>query len=207
MDHVTQLQGDLTDDVLAALTATGRVAWDIETSGLDWRRGRIGTCQIHSYETGAVIIQLKDNGRPHRLATLLADESVLKVFHHAPFDLRWMTTHWETSVASVACTKVASRLLNRAPESQCHSLKYLLAEYLGVHVDKGERTSNWLALDLTDAQVAYAAEDVVHLLALHDILTKHLDNEGLSTTYQHCIEFLPTRVMLETGGWPDVFAY
>ncbi len=51
---------------------------------------------------------------------------MLKVFHHAPFDLRWMMSHWQMQAASVACTEVASRLLNPDPDSASHSLKYLL---------------------------------------------------------------------------------
>lgn len=204
--NVTELQHDLSEDLFTRLTGCYRVAWDIETTGLDWRQGRIGTCQLHSDETGTVVVQL-DSGRPERLAGLLANEAVLKVFHHAPFDLRWMISHWQVEAASIACTKVASRLLNPDPDSRVHSLKYLLSDRLGVDVDKSERLSDWTALELTQSQIAYAAQDVVHLLPLLDLLEKELANEGLLTTYQRCLDFLPTRVLLDINGWPDVFGY
>lgn len=206
-DTVTLLQHDLTPELYDRFVDDGRVAWDIETSGLDWRDGRIGTCQLYSSETGTVIVQRVEDERPYFLAELLADFSVLKIFHHAPFDLRWMASHWNVTPASVACTKVASRLLNRDPSSDQHSLKYLLHSYLGIEIDKAQRTSDWLTPDLTAAQLAYAAADVINLLPLHDLLEKELVNEGLHAVYQDCVEFLPTRTMLDVGGWPDVFSY
>lgn len=165
-DTVTLLQGDLTPELFDKFADDGRVAWDIETSGLDWKAGKIGTCQLHNPSSGTAIVQIADDDQPGLLAELLADSSVVKVFHHAPFDLRWMASHWKVTPASVACTKVASRLLNPAPDSAEHSLKHLLRTYLGIDVDKGQQTSDWLANDLTPEQLAYAAGDVINLLTV-----------------------------------------
>lgn len=203
---VIRLQHDLTPELHDHLTNTDRIAWDIETTGLDWRAGRIATCQLHSDTTGTIIMQVDDR-RPQHLAALLADEAVVKVFHHAPFDLRWMTTHWKTEAASVACTKVASRLLNPDPDSGRHSLKFLLADRLDIDIDKTERLSDWTRPELSTAQLSYATQDVVHLLPLLDLLQKELINEGLLRAYQQCLEFLPTRVQLDVAGRPDVFSY
>ncbi len=200
------VQGDLTASLLEQFLAVDRVAWDIETSGLDWRAGRIGTCQLHAPEVGTVVIQT-GAGRPGRLAELLAAPSVRKVFHHAPFDLRWMVGHWKARTASIDCTKVASRLADPSPDSSVHSLKYLLAEHLGIHIDKGQRLTDWLTPDLTTDQLTYAASDVIYLLPLLDRLKNELANLGLTDPYTECAEFLPTRALLEVGGWPDVFAY
>lgn len=203
---VTRLQHDLTHELLDQFATTDRIAWDIETTGLDWRAGKIATCQLHSDTTGTIIVQV-DGRRPQHLTELLRDEAVVKVFHHAPFDLRWMTTHWETDAVSVACTKVASRLLNPDPDSSQHSLKFLLADRLGVLLDKTERLSDWTQAELSAAQVTYATQDVVHLLPLLDLLQKELTNEGLLDTYQRCLDFLPIRVQLDVAGRPDVFGY
>ncbi len=206
-ETVHLLQDDLTDDLLADFTGSNRVAWDIETTGLDWRLGRIGTCQLHADTVGTVLVQLHSERRPERLTRLLADEAVLKVFHHAPFDLRWMMSHWQMQAASVACTKVASRLLNPDPDSASHSLKYLLEQRLGIEIDKAQRLSDWTLQTLTAEQVQYAGSDVVHLLPLLDLLEKDLVNEGRLEAYQRCLDYLPTRVLLEINDWPDVFSY
>lgn len=204
--RVTHLKGDLSQEWLDAFRGVERIAWDIETSGLDWRNGKIGTCQLHAPETGTVLVQI--NGvQPDRLATLLADATVRKVFHHAPFDLRWMTWQWKCAARSVSCTKVASRLLNKDADSGKHSLKHLLEIHLNVAMDKQQRMSDWLADELSPEQVSYAAEDVTHLLPLLDVLEKDLENAGLTSLYGECTRFLPARVQLETGDWPDVFSY
>jgi ribonuclease D len=200
------LRDDIDGEVADALHAVPRVAWDIETSGLDWREDRIGTCQLHAPEVGTLIVQINGK-RPPRLAGLLADPGVLKVFHHAPFDLRFMTWQWKSSAESVACTKIASKLLEPHVPNDWHTLQALLDRYLGVHISKIERISDWLADDLSEAQLSYAAADVIHLLPLLDRLEKELANVGISDLYARCIEFLPARVRLEVGGYPDVFAY
>lgn len=201
------VQGDIDDQLAMLLSRSSLLAWDIETSGLDWQQDRIGTCQLHSDADVSVIVQL--NGRaPSNLRKLLADPQITKVFHHAPFDLRFMTAQWGVTTASVACTKVASKLLSPDAAPEAHSLKSLLAQHLDVHVEKGPvRTSDWSAAELTPEQLRYAAADVADLLRLYAVLRKELSNSGLDTLYDSCISFLPTRVQLEVGRWPDVFAY
>lgn len=206
IDTVSLVHHDLTEEFAGRFAEAGRVAWDIETTGLDWREGRIGTCQLHAENTGTVLVQIDDK-KPELLARLLADETVLKVFHHAPFDLGWMTGHWRTRATSVACTKVASRLLHPAAVNEAHSLKVLLKQNLGVHLDKGERLSDWTLENLSHAQVEYAAQDVEHLLPLLDALEQQLEQADLLGTFQDCLSYLPTRVWFSTNGWPDVFSY
>jgi ribonuclease D len=183
-----------------------RIAWDIETSGLDWQADRIGTCQLHSKIFGTVIVVTRES-RPENLMRLLEDVSTLKVFHHAPFDMRFMAAQWQGPINNVACTKVASRLLSPSLPTAEHSLKPLLRRFLGIEISKAEQMSDWLAAELTPEQLAYAAGDVEYLLPLFDRLVSEVGNSGLSQLYQNCCSFLPTRVALELGGWPDVFAY
>ena len=204
--EITLLRNDLTSEWLRHFLDADRVAWDIETSGLEWRVGQIGTCQLHAPEAGTVVVQL-GSARPVRLAELLSEPSVRKIFHHAPFDLRWMIGHWNVKPASIDCTKVASRLLNQNPDSGVHSLKHLLSKTLGIEIDKGQRLTDWLVSDLTADQLAYAVADVTYLLPLLDTLKKDLANAGMIGLYQSCADFLPTRAALEVGGWPDIFGY
>jgi ribonuclease D len=205
---LTVVSGDLPAGLAAGFGGSAIVAWDIETSGLDWRSDVIGTCQIFAEGVGTAVISVAAGSVPERLAALLEDSAVVKVFHHAPFDLRFMSHAWGVEAASVRCTKVASKLLDPRAPNEMHSLQSLLARYLGVHLDKGPvRTSDWSASVLSAEQVEYAAGDVIHLPRLLQAMQDRLDARELSGLYDRCCEFLPSRVALELGDFPDVFAY
>jgi ribonuclease D len=197
---------DISDADLAMIRSARIVAWDIETSGLDWSSERIGTCQLHVPEVGTIVLQI-DGHVPDRLASVLGDPDVTKVFHHAMFDLRFMATHWKVSPANIACTKIASKLLEPHADQGDHSLKELLRRRLSVTIEKDQRLSNWLKNDLSEDQVRYAASDVIYLLSLYRDLRSSLRGLGLSDLYDRCLSHLPTRVELETGGFGDVYTY
>jgi ribonuclease D len=204
---VQVVQHDLPSGLFKSFASAPQVAWDVETSGLDWRQDRLGTCQLFAPGVGAAIVGLLDDV-PTRLAALLESPSVEKVFHHAPFDLRFMVHNWNVRPSSIRCTKVASKLLTPTAPTDAHSLQSLVARHLSVELEKGGvRTSNWSAQHLTGAQIEYAAGDVIHLLKLHDVLAMELRAIDLEVLYEECCTFLPARVDLELGGFPDVFAY
>jgi ribonuclease D len=181
---------------------------DTETTGLNWRSDRLALCQVHAPEVGTALVQLDDVPPPERLVSLLGDPTVTKVFHHAPFDLRFMLSAWGGVARNVACTKVASKVLHpRDPNSE-HSLDSLLRARLGVTLDKGAvRTSDWTARSLTAEQVAYAAGDVEYLLDLHDDLVAELEVTGRAAVYAACRAYLTTQVELSLLGLEDAFAY
>jgi len=204
---VRVLGGDLTGDLADAFALSRRIAWDIETTGLDWRRERIGTCQLFAEDVGAVVVSVGE-ARPSALARLIEDSTVEKVFHHAPFDLRFMVSAWQVSPTAIRDTKVASKILDPTAPNKTHSLQQLVGRYLGVSLPKGAvRVSDWSASELTDEQVRYATGDVVHLLCLLDVMEVALHASGRSELYDRCCAFLPARVALELGDFPDVFAY
>ncbi|MDQ2874527.1 MAG: ribonuclease D [Actinomycetota bacterium] len=205
-DTCELLRDDLDEAFASRFGSAGCVAWDIETSGLDPRTDHIGTAQLHAPGLGTVIVQV-GAVVPQRLCRLLADPAVRKVFHHAMFDLRFMVAHWDAQPARIACTKIASKLLSPQLATNCHSLQSLLASYLGVEISKAQRLTDWLAPELTAAQLAYASRDVAYLIPLLGELEQRLRTENLVGMYQACLDFLPTRVRLELGDWPDVFAY
>jgi ribonuclease D len=205
-DTCELLRYALNEALASEFGSVGRIAWDIETSGLDPRTDRIGTAQLHAPEVGTVIVQI-GAAVPQRLCRLLADPTVCKVFHHAMFDLRFMVKQWDARLARIACTKIASKLLAPQLANNCHSLQSLLASHLGVEISKDQRLTDWLAPELTPAQLAYASRDVTYLIPLLSELEQRLDEAALVGVYQACVEFLPTRVRLELGDWPDVFAY
>jgi ribonuclease D len=201
------VHGDLPGDLATLFGAAARVAVDVETTGLDWRRDRLATCQLFGESVGVVLVRIEDD-TPTRLASLLESSTVEKVFHHAPFDLRFMVHTWDIQPAAIRCTKVASKLLDPGAPNETHTLQRLVARHLGVALSKGSvRTGDWRAAMLSQDQLDYAAADVVHLLALFDILRAELQHRKLNRLYDDCCAFLPTRVLLELFSYPDVFAY
>lgn len=205
---VRLVRGDLPDDLATAFMGARRVAWDVETSGLDWRLDRLGTCQIFAEDLGVVVVVSLSDGKPTALRRLLQEVDVEKIFHHAPFDLRFMVRNWDVRPMSIRCTKVASKLLEPSAPNEAHTLKQLVSRHLGVSLDKGDvRRSDWTSGSLTNEQLKYAAADVMHLPALLDALVARLHNANRASLYDACCAFLPARVTLELGEFPDVFAY
>lgn len=194
---------DLPEDALHDAEESGVVAWDIETTGLDWRTERIATCQVSVGDR--VYIVTEPNTRHPVLERLLENVRVLKVFHHAMFDLRFMVHHWRATPRNIACTKVASKILR--PHSDSHTLKELVKSYCGVELDKQWRFSNWRASHLSDDQLQYAANDVVFLPALLEHLRIDLEQESRWHLAEASFEYLVTRVFLDLLGCPDVFQY
>jgi ribonuclease D len=199
--------GDLTAELADAFSHSSRIAWDVETSGLDWQHDRLGTCQIFADDVGVVVVRSLE-GAPERLAALLGNPAVEKIFHHAPFDLRFMSHAWSIRPASIRCTKVASKLLSPNLPNSDHSLQSLALRYLGIYLPKGPvRTSDWTTAHLSRVQIEYATRDVIHLPKLFDVLAGEIRARGLEELYNSCCDFLPALTEIQIGGYPDVFAY
>lgn len=204
---VSAYRGDLPQEVAAALRAEPMIACDLETSGLDWRSEKIGTVQFYAPTVGtAIVYRLVD--RPTRVTDLMEADAVAKVFHHAPFDLRFMAAAWSVQGRNVQCTKIASKLARPGAPASEHSLAALLVAYLGVTVAKGSvRTSDWTAETISDDQVKYAANDVRYLLPLLVQLRLVLAQVERESLFIACCEFLPAQTALEVGSFPDIFSY
>jgi ribonuclease D len=208
MNEINLLQGDLDIYLYNLAFSSPTIAWDIETSGLDWQKGEIGSCQIFIPGHGVTIVKVKPGLRPDLLLEVLASSATTKIFHHAMFDLRWMAGHWGVVPQNIECTKIASKILTRdASSNRMHSLKYLLQNELGITLDKSMQQSDWLQEELDMAQLHYAADDVLHLLSLLSALQEKLQFSNLLEMYKRCTSFVPTRVAIEVGGWSDVFDY
>ena len=85
-----------------------------------------------------------------------------------------------------------------------HGLKDLVKELLSVDLSKEQQSSDWGAPELTEKQLAYAANDVAYLHRLKDVLDTMLAREGRTELAQACFDFLPTRAELDLAGWEDV---
>lgn len=202
--HLYVENGDLPVEAVTAAASTGLVAWDLETTGLDCKTDFIATAQVFVPGAGIYLIR-RLNSRPTNLCALLATQGVVKVFHHAVFDLSFMQYHWMAAPTRVACTKVASKILN--PQLSRHSLADLALDYLGIALDKHERMSDWRRPDLTASQLAYAARDVIHLPNILESLKIHLQRMDRWRLAEAAFAYIPTNVTLRVLGLRDVFEY
>jgi len=184
------------------------VAVDTETMGLDHHRDRLCVVQLSPGDGSADVVQIPRGAMPGaNLKALLADTNILKIFHFARFDLGILEQTFGVMPAPVYCTKIASRLVRTYTDK--HGLKDLVRDLLGIDVSKQQQLSDWGAEELTDAQVAYAASDVLHLHALRETLDAMLAREGRADLAAACFRFLPDRVRLDLAGWAaeDIFAH
>lgn len=178
------------------------VAIDTETMGLDPRRDRLCVVQLSSGDGDAHLVQIsKGQGAAPNLVRMLVDPTVLKLFHFGRFDIAALRAAFGIVTAPVYCTKIASKLVRTFTDR--HGLKYLLQELLGVDVSKQQQTSDWGAEVLTEAQLDYAASDVLHLHRLKAELDARLAREGRAGLAQACFDFLPVRAELDLLGWGD----
>ena len=197
-------QGDLPDD----LDLGDTVAIDCETMGLHPHRDRLCVVQLSGGDGNAHMVQIaKDQNSAPNLARLLEDSNVLKLFHYGRFDIAAMYHAFGALAAPVYCTKIASRLVRTYTDR--HGLKNLLQEQLGVDISKQQQSSDWGAEELTNAQLDYAASDVLHLHRLREKMDEMLIREGRKELADACFGFLPTRAKLDLAGWPDtdIFAH
>ena len=188
------------------------VAIDTETMGLDPHRDRLCVVQMSSGDGTADVVQIpKDYGSDHadapNLKALLADPGVTKIFHYGRFDLAALYNAFGVMPRSVYCTKIASRLARTYTDR--HGLKDLVRELVNIDLSKQQQSSDWGSPSLSEAQLAYAASDVLHLHALRERLDSMLVREGRLELAQACFEFLPTRAKLDLQGWSaeDIFAH
>lgn len=195
-------------DLPAGWAPGASIAVDTETLGLNPLRDRLCVVQISRGDGDADVVQiLRDAPRPERLTAVMADPGVLKIFHYARFDLAVIRHALGVDATPVYCTKIASKLTRTYTDR--HGLKDISRELLGVEMSKQQQSSDWGADTLTQAQLDYAASDVLHLHALKDQLDLRLAREGRLELARACFDFLPTRAALDLAGWPetDVFAH
>ena len=186
----------------------GVVAIDTETMGLDPHRDRLCVVQLSPGDGSADVVQIAaGQTKAPNIERLLADPSIVKIFHFARFDLGALAKAFGVMAQPVYCTKIASRLARTYTDK--HGLKDLAREVLGVDLSKQQQLSDWGAESLTDAQVSYAATDVLYLHALREKLDAMLAREGRNELAAACFRFLPDRSRLDLAGWAaeDIFSH
>ncbi len=207
------VQGDLTQELLEAYLRSADLAVDTETMGLRTLRDRLCLVQLCNRDMRAAIVQIPrealnppaSTSPAPRLAKLMEDQGVLKVFHFARFDSATLR-HWlAIDVAPLYCTRTASKLARTYTDR--HGLKDNLLELLDVELDKVTRHSDWSKPRLTPEQIAYAISDVTLLLPLKDRLEEMLQRQGRSDIAQECFRAIPTMAKLDIAGFDLLFEH
>jgi ribonuclease D len=176
--------------------------------GLNPARDRLCLVQLSSGDGHAHLVQVaKGQTEAPNLVRMIKDENVLKLFHFGRFDIAAIENTFQALAWPVYCTKIASKLVRTFTDR--HGLKNLLQELLDIDISKHQQTSDWGAEKLSNAQLEYAASDVLYLHQLRDKLDDMLAREGRSALAQSCFDFLPTRAKLDLAGWPetDIFSH
>lgn len=197
-------RGDLPD-----LSRYGKeVAIDTETMGLNPHRDRLCVVQLSPGDGSADVVQIPAglNEAPN-LVKLLGDPNVTKIFHYARFDVAVLKNRFGVITGPVYCTKIASKLCRTYTDR--HGLKDIVKELLNVDLSKQQQSSDWGAEKISDAQLEYAASDVLYLHDLKRHLDRMLKREGRLELAQACFEFLKHRIDLDLMGWDetDIFAH
>lgn len=198
-------KGDLPADFAVKGNA---IAVDCESMGLSLVRDRLCLVQLTDGHGEAHVVQLdRTTYDAPNLKRLLGDQAIEKIFHFGRFDVAMIMRDLGVVCAPVYCTKIASKLARTYTDR--HGLKDVIKELLQREISKEQQSSDWGAAEISDAQMSYAAADVIHLHALRDKLNVILTREGRLGLAQACFAFLPTRAALDIAGWDetDIFAH
>lgn len=199
--------GDIPADVLVAYQLDSVIAVDTETMGLNPHRDRLCVVQLCNRAGQVVLLRLGQPIQPAPLlGTLLQDPGVEKIFHFARFDLATLQYHLRIRVLPVFCTKIASKLARTYTNR--HGLKEVVNELCGVELNKSAQSSDWgSVVNLSPAQLEYAANDVRYLIPARDRLQAMLQREGRWELAQRCFQTLPTWVDLDLLEFSSVFEH
>lgn len=179
------------------------VAIDCETMGLNPHRDRLCLIQMSGGDGNCHLVQVtKGQTEAPNLCAMLENPDVLKLFHFGRFDIAALYNAFGALTAPVYCTKIASKLVRTFTDR--HGLKVLLQDMVGIDISKQQQQSDWGAPDLSEAQLNYAASDVLYLHQLKSSFDILLAREGRAEIAQSCFDFLPTRAKLDLAGWPEI---
>ncbi|MFT6497500.1 MAG: ribonuclease D [Alphaproteobacteria bacterium] len=190
------------NDIPSNLNLGNIIAIDTETMGLNPTRDRLCLMQISTGNGDVFLVKFEKNIIPAvNLKKILEDQNVVKIFHYARFDMAMIKHNLKIEVNCVYCTKIASKIIRTYTDR--HGLKDLCRELLNVDISKQQQSSDWGREFLSDDQKNYAAQDVLYLHKIKDILDEMLIRENRTEIVNECHNFLTTQVKLDLLGWND----
>jgi len=184
------------------------IAVDCESMGLNPGRDRLCVVQLSSGDGNTHIVQIeKDQKKARNLTKLLGNKNILKLFHFGRYDIAILYSTFGLLASPVYCTKIASKIARTYTDR--HGLKNLLTELLDIDISKQQQSSDWGTKTLSNAQIEYAAADVLYLHRLREKLDEMLERENRTNLARECFNFLPFRAALDIKGWDgiDIFEH
>ena len=178
------------------LSSSACLGCDTETSGLSARSGKLYSVQFSDGEFN-ILIPVSEGVPLGKLADILTDNSIRKIFHNAKFDLDFLGENGY-AVENIFDTMIAEKVLTRGA-NQSASLAETLYRYFAVDLDKSQRAKfsrNWNGI-WTDELVDYALSDVIHLPRLMEEQTAWLEKLGLSDELERQLQ------KITIGDMPD----
>jgi ribonuclease D len=191
------------DDLPESIEFGKEVAIDTEALGLNNSRDRLCLVQLCFGGSEVHMVHFKSGSgyNSPNLKNLLSDNSILKIFHYARFDVAILQQTFNILINNIYCTKIASRIARTY--SDVHGLRVLVREFFNLDISKKEQNSYWGG-EISEEQLRYAANDVLFLHRIRDRLNIILENENRKELAEECFKFLHTRVDLDLLGWGDI---
>lgn len=208
------------EEALEYLSTCPRLGYDVETTGLKVVEGidKLLLMQLGTEEVAYLFDPRKIDGR--MLGPILEDPNILKIGHNLKFDYQATRKQLGIQMDGMFDTQLAYRLLTSGliddhrggfiPMGEKHkkqfpykSLAFLAKKFLGIEMDKSVRTSfinHQYRKEFTPRQLQYAADDVLYLHPLVDVLSGMLMDEGLIDTALLEFEFLRPVSEMELNG-------
>jgi ribonuclease D len=196
---------DLSSELLQRYRSASALAVDTETMGLLPHRDRLCLVQICDENDQVAVVRIERGQKEApNLKQLFEAAEITKIFHFARFDITALRYHLGIDVNPIFCTKLASKLIRTY--SPRHGLKDLVQELTGVELDKSAQSSDWgNAMNLSDAQLRYAANDVRYLIEARQKLIAMLEREERLELAESCFRCLPTFAQLDILQYQSVF--
>lgn len=199
---------DIPEKTLKSYLSQEDIAVDTELQGLQLGRDQVSLVQLCDRKQEVCLVRPNLSKPPPNLKKLLTHPKTVKVFHFALSDVAFLKSSLGVEVHPFRCTKVMSKLIRTYTDQ--HGLKHLVKEFIGLELDKDAQSSNWQRKDLSQAQLQYAANDVVYLLRIYDGLKLMLKDRGKLPTgikavdlNEHSQKMLLTMVELLLNGYGD----
>ena len=159
--------------IIRDLSEQSRIAVDTESNSLHAYREQVCLIQFSTPTTDYILDPFVFNDLS-ALGPLFSNSQQEKIFHAAEYDLICLTRDFGFEFANLFDTMYAARVLGYT----LVGLDNMLAEKLGIHVDKRHQKADWGARPLTPSQIDYARFDTHYLFQLRDILEAELEQKG-----------------------------
>jgi ribonuclease D len=204
--NIVLIEKDLDEKTLNHYLNKKILAVDCEMMGLNITRDRLCLVQIGDENQRITLVKIVQGQiEAPNLKKLMEAKEIVKLFHFARTDLAFLSYYLDINVDNVFCTKVGSKIARTYTDK--HSLKELTKELIGRDLKKDQQTSDWGSDKYSAEQIKYAANDVVHLIEIYQILQEMLEREGKFELAQKASSFIPTFARLDILGYKDTFEH